>query len=98
MPRLTIDVVTDYRYLTEFAHIEAVLYDNESKQTYTSLSSSAADAAETGGHRMSEFPNLARKSYTLLVRLLDTHFRTVKGKRTIISLANDRVTRVSIRR
>lgn len=98
MSVLTIDVSTNYLYLTEYAHIEATLYDNETKQTLSFIKSAAAGATATAPLRAGEFPGLSRKIYTVTVRLLDTRFRPVNGRVVIVSMINDRVTRVSIRR
>lgn len=99
MPRLTFDVYTNYAYLTDYAHIEAQLYDNETKQNLLFLKTSAnASTSASTPLRIGEFPGLSERTYTLIVRLLDTRFRIVHGRMVLVAMRADRVTRVGVNR
>ncbi len=98
MPRLTVDVNTTLRYAADYVHIDLCLYHNETKQTWAYVTTAEAGSTSATPLRTGEFPELQRGIYTLIVKLLDANFMPVAGRKTVISMVNDRVTRVPITR
>ncbi len=98
MATLTIDVYSNYSFGIDYVHLDARLYDNETKQTLSFIKTGAVGSTAATAVRVGEFPGLSRKVYTVIVQLLDVNFRPVGGRIVIVSMINDRVTRVYIRR
>jgi hypothetical protein len=98
MPRLTVDVNTNLRYLIDYVHIDVFLYHNETKQTYAYVKTAEAGSTPATALRTGEFPGLQRGTYTLIVKLLDAYFRPTAARKAVVSMVDDRVTRVPITR